>query len=647
MVKVSVVVPTFMTPAAGLQRLVRSLDGQTMPMRDFEVIFVDDGSPDDTFARLREVQSSRPNVRVERIENSGWPSKPRNVGIDLAAGEYIAFMDHDDELYPDALRAAHAYATEHHADVVNGKEAYTNTPHWGLGTYVRDEPQSLGRREAHPLLPMNPHKLYRTQFLRTHEIRFPEGRNVFWEDAFFNIQVARHAQVISTLASVPYYHWVVTKGSGSTRFVKSDEAYWRMLRRVIEAIELELDGPALKLQRDQLLRHQYVARVLGVFNERFPKRSEAERLFVFEQARSLQQDFDLSRFDDSVGSFRKVRASLLRAGSLGLMVEACIEDPAVPGRGRAIALRWEGGVLRAEVHVEWGQDSDPRFALRREGDRIVKSLSPQLIDALPAVARDMTAEIEGASIELSVRSRESRIVWLTPTHRTVSVTDDPEGVVTFSALATSSIDPERAAMGNPLDSAHWDLFVRARVSSAMSHTPVRSDAQASVTVLSDRLHLMYPTDNGNATIIPDGQIEAVRRLAPVHVSRSRDGHFEFELSGRHDGEGSVSTVVGVRRNALSALVEVPATLTVEGGLAKLLVRARSGAHVRIGDRALDGPIWWTVASSRATQRLVAGPSVETPPRGGAGNPGRVKKRASAWRRARSRLGRLMRRGGLR
>jgi glycosyltransferase involved in cell wall biosynthesis len=65
---------------------------------DFEVIFVDDGSPDDTWRRLQQIRDSHANVRLERIEHSGWPSRPRNVGLALAQGEYVLFMDHDDEL---------------------------------------------------------------------------------------------------------------------------------------------------------------------------------------------------------------------------------------------------------------------------------------------------------------------------------------------------------------------------------------------------------------------------------------------------------------------------------------------------------------------------------------------------------------------
>ena len=95
-------------PGEGLDRVSDSLDAQTLPQDRFETIIVDDGSPDDTYERLQRLAAERPNMRVHRIENSGWPSRPRNVATDMARGEWVLFMDHDDSLFPDALRAVQA-----------------------------------------------------------------------------------------------------------------------------------------------------------------------------------------------------------------------------------------------------------------------------------------------------------------------------------------------------------------------------------------------------------------------------------------------------------------------------------------------------------------------------------------------------------
>jgi glycosyltransferase involved in cell wall biosynthesis len=99
---VSVIVPVY-NPGDHIDDCIRTLLDQTLPADRYEVIFVDDGSTDETPARLDEVAAEHENVRVEHIPNSGWPGKPRNVGIDMARGDYVYFVDNDDWLERDAL----------------------------------------------------------------------------------------------------------------------------------------------------------------------------------------------------------------------------------------------------------------------------------------------------------------------------------------------------------------------------------------------------------------------------------------------------------------------------------------------------------------------------------------------------------------
>src|SRR5919205_265381 len=83
---------------------------QTLPADEYEAIFVDDGSTDDTPARLDALAAEHPHVRVEHIPNSGWPGKPRNVGIELARGEFVYFVDNDDWLGREALERLYSRA---------------------------------------------------------------------------------------------------------------------------------------------------------------------------------------------------------------------------------------------------------------------------------------------------------------------------------------------------------------------------------------------------------------------------------------------------------------------------------------------------------------------------------------------------------
>jgi len=95
---VSVIIPSY-NCAPYLPAALNSVFAQTL--QDFEVIVVDDGSMDDTRAVMQPC-SSHPNFRYVHQENRGLPGA-RNAGARLARGEYLAFLDADDELAPQAL----------------------------------------------------------------------------------------------------------------------------------------------------------------------------------------------------------------------------------------------------------------------------------------------------------------------------------------------------------------------------------------------------------------------------------------------------------------------------------------------------------------------------------------------------------------
>ena len=94
---VSVVLPTF-NRAPVLARAMNSVLAQDY--RNLELIVVDDGSTDETEAVVKACRDSR--VRYARQANAG-PGAARNAGLRLAAGEFVAFQDSDDEWLPTKL----------------------------------------------------------------------------------------------------------------------------------------------------------------------------------------------------------------------------------------------------------------------------------------------------------------------------------------------------------------------------------------------------------------------------------------------------------------------------------------------------------------------------------------------------------------
>jgi glycosyltransferase involved in cell wall biosynthesis len=95
---VSILIPTY-NRARLLSRAINSVLNQTY--QEFELIVVDDGSIDNTNEVIKSFNDLR--IRYIRLEQNRGSAAARNIGINAAQGEYIAFQDSDDEWQPEKL----------------------------------------------------------------------------------------------------------------------------------------------------------------------------------------------------------------------------------------------------------------------------------------------------------------------------------------------------------------------------------------------------------------------------------------------------------------------------------------------------------------------------------------------------------------
>lgn len=221
---ISVIIPVYKVERY-LDACVASVLAQTFG--DFEVILVDDGSPDKCPALCEAWAEKDPRVRVIHRENGGL-SAARNTGIEAARGQFLTFVDSDDLLEPDTLRRAWEAQQRYDADLVIYNLVYVDEAGRPLPepdfTRFRDEVLdadavwqryfALQEQKIYYVVAWN--KLYRAGLFR--DLRYAVGKR--YEDQFLLPKLLDRCGTIACLG-YPGYRYVQRQGSimaqGSSR----------------------------------------------------------------------------------------------------------------------------------------------------------------------------------------------------------------------------------------------------------------------------------------------------------------------------------------------------------------------------------------------------------------------------------------------
>ncbi|MGN6610886.1 MAG: glycosyltransferase [Angustibacter sp.] len=434
-----------------LLQLIHSLDVQTLPQDQFEVLLVDDGSSDDTPALLREVARTRPNVHVHTIENSGWPGRPRNVGLDNAQGEFVFFSDHDDQLYPRALERMYETARAGGTDIVYGRVVRTgrSTPYWPLAAADLDRAPVQGD----VVLSRTVHKLFRKAFLVEHGIRFMEGR-VRLEDHVFMAYALSHASAVSVVASEPCYRWVHrSDGSNSSDQAIDPDRYWPWYVRQLEVLdELNSDG--------QLLDDARVTVVTQAFSRFAPKRylswAKDRRQSTFDAVRPVVEHLP-PRLDAQLPALKRLRVQALRDGDRTRFDRLQKVRTGFTFPPRATSVHWDGDRLVVEAAAELLGAGDGPLRLARQGEHLLLPLPGDL--AATDDDRRLLAE-EAGTLELTIRDRATGLEWPLPCEQQVEVADTAGAGATTAVTCRAEIDVRSAVFGEPLGPGTWDILAR-------------------------------------------------------------------------------------------------------------------------------------------------------------------------------------------
>ncbi|MGI5348684.1 glycosyltransferase family 2 protein [Streptomyces sp. CA-250714] len=424
-VKVSIVVPTYNTGETVLTGL-RSFLAQTMPRSEFEIIYVDDESSDDTVALLEaEIaeQGAQATARVVRAEHSGWPGRPRNIGTDLARGEFVHYVDDDDRLAPEALERLYARARETGADIVIGRMA-------GHG---RQAPRALFekpmtscdlRTDTTLLTSMTVHKLFRRAFLREHRLRFPEGR-VRLEDHMFTLRAFLLTDRVATVHDYTCYHWVRhNDGKHNVSYRTIDpHPYVESIRRVLAV----LDAPDTRVppgrHRNRLVARWYGKKALDrIAGKRLLDQPEQRRAEWIDAVGALADELP-PETDTALPTRLRIVAALARHGDRALLEEQARFEAGIVYRPRVESASWREGQLTVRCSTSLvrrgggrgrGRGAVP-LVFSRDGDRLLLRLPPRVAAVERAAARaDFAKAVRRSNVRGQLRHREGGTVLNVP-----------------------------------------------------------------------------------------------------------------------------------------------------------------------------------------------------------------------------------------
>lgn len=203
---ISIIVPVYKVEEF-LSRCVDSLLAQTY--ENLEIILVDDGSPDNCGSICDAYAQRDPRVKVIHKENGGL-SSARNAGLEIAQGEYIAFLDSDDWIEPEAYETMLNLAQKYQVKLVCAGRYDVYGEERTVGLCPEKEEKISGEEVAGRIFLWDNldssawDKLYHASLLK--DIRYPVGK--ICEDVPVTYRIALKAgeAVMCPKPFVNYYH---------------------------------------------------------------------------------------------------------------------------------------------------------------------------------------------------------------------------------------------------------------------------------------------------------------------------------------------------------------------------------------------------------------------------------------------------------
>lgn len=221
--KLSIILPVYNTGHL-VEKAINSLLG--LKNIELEILCLNDGSTDDSWDKLQEIEKKCEQVKLINKENEGL-SRTRNKGIQEASGDYVYFLDSDDWVNTEAFDELLAFCHDGY-DIIHGNFCYvyedgSMKPNKNQleGSYTGQEFLCNGLLQD-KISMASCINIFKREFLMTHELLFLPG--IYHEDEEFNLRVFSYANRVAS-KDLPFHMYLQRSNSISNDKTKEDKRF--------------------------------------------------------------------------------------------------------------------------------------------------------------------------------------------------------------------------------------------------------------------------------------------------------------------------------------------------------------------------------------------------------------------------------------
>jgi len=231
----SIIVPIY-NVADYVEQCVRSLYHQDIPTTDYEVIVIDDCSPDKSKDIVIALQSEYENLKLISLSENMKLGSARNVGLQNAGGKYIWFVDSDDFIQPNVLKQFYSELEKENLEILHFDYKVFNDLDEKINPYRINYELTICSGvefyfDSHELWWQKGveawRKVYRRSFLLENNFFFAE--KVMYEDVDHSFKIFAKAQRVKHIDLSPYCYRNNSSSITKTKLTPEHLKYWLLL----------------------------------------------------------------------------------------------------------------------------------------------------------------------------------------------------------------------------------------------------------------------------------------------------------------------------------------------------------------------------------------------------------------------------------